>query len=349
LKKTLVSLLIIVLACSITLPFIPTAISQVSTVKVLGYTYYYDSLGFLVVVGEVQNQGPNIIDSIILTGTVSDSNGLQTDSYTTVWGSNLLPNQKAPFYMEFQPKTLDDQYLSDVATVNINVHKADPTSSYQYPDLTITSQQSYIGTNPGTHATTNNPSDGDLGVYWVTGTIQNIGTETAQNVTVFATFYNKDGAPVAVGYTGSTTMNPYFIPAGQSATFKLGAFDLNQSIVPTDKKIATYSLLIQNLGPIRDTGTAPVPVATATPTPPPLSSRTPAPTNPDGSTPIGSNGSTNLTIPTWGLVAIAAVAIALVAAAFLMLRRRTSQRKRIPNSGSASSEPYKPKKSRRNR
>jgi hypothetical protein len=144
-------------------------------------------------------------------------------------------------------------------------------------------------------------------------------------------------------------MNPYFIPAGQSATFKLGAFDLNQSIVPTDKKIATYSLLIQNLGPMRDTGTAPVPVATATPTPPPLSSRTPVPTNPDGSTPIGSNGGTNLPIPTWGLVAIAAVAIALIAAAFLMLRRRTSQRKRIPISGPTSSEPYKPKKSRRNR
>jgi hypothetical protein len=349
LKKTIVSLLIIVLACSIMLPLIPTAVSQVSTVKVLGYTYYYDSIGFLVVVGEVQNQGPNIISSIILTGAISDSNGLQTTSYTTAWGNNLLPNQKAPFYMEFQPRTQDDQPLADVADVNVNVYKADPTSTFQYPDLTITDQQSYIGTNPGTQPTATTPGTGDLGVYWVTGTIKNTGTETAQNVTVFATFFNKNGEPVAAGYTGPTTMTPYFIPAGQSATFKLGAFDMNQSIVPNDKKIATYSLLIQNLGPMKDTGTAPVPVATATPTPPPLSSKTPAPTNPDGSTPIGSNNNTNPSIPTWALVAIAAVAIALIAVAFLMLRRRTSQRKPIPTSGGASSGPYTPKKSRRNR
>jgi len=349
LKKTIVSLLIILLACSITLPLIPTAISQVSSVKVLGYTYYYDSIGFLVVVGEVQNQGPNIIDSVILTGDISDSNGLQTTSYTTVWGNNLLPNQKAPFYMEFQPKTEDNQYLSDVSTVNIKVYRADPTSSYQYPDLTITSQQSYIGTNPGNQATSNNPSDGDLGVYWVTGTIQNTGTETAQNVTVYATFFNKDGDPVAAGYTGATTLTPYSIPASQSATFKLGAFDMNQSIVPADKKIATYSLLVQNLGPMTDTGTAPIPVATATPTPPPISNHTPAPTNPDGSTPISSNNGTNLSLPTWALAAIAAVAIALVATAFLILRRRTSKRKPIPTSGGVSSGPHTPKKSRRNR
>jgi hypothetical protein len=251
--------------------------------------------------------------------------------------------------MEFQPRTQDDQPLADVANVAINVYRADPTSSFQYPDLTITDQQSYIGTNPGTQPTANNPGTGDLGVYWVTGTIKNTGTETAQNVTVFATFFNKNGEPVAAGYTGPTTMTPYFIPAGQSAAFKLGAFDMNQSIVPGDKKIATYSLLIQNLGPMKDTGTAPVPVATTTPTPPPLSSKTPAPTNPDGSTPIDSNNNTTPSIPTWALVTIAAVAIALIAVAFLMLRRRTSKRKPIPTSGGASSGTYTPKKSRRNR
>ena len=180
LKKTIVSLLIVILTCSIALPLMPTVTSQVSTVQVLDYTYYYDSIGFLVVVGEIQNQGPNIIESIILTGTISDSNGLQTNSYTTVWGHNLLPNQKAVFYMEFQPRTQDNEYLADVSNVNINVYKADPTSSYQYPDLAIISQQSYIGSNPGSQASTDSPGDGDLGVYWVTGTIQNTGTETAQ-------------------------------------------------------------------------------------------------------------------------------------------------------------------------
>jgi hypothetical protein len=349
LRKTTVSLLIVILACSITLPLIPTAISQVSTVKVLGYSYYYDSIGFLVVVGEVQNQGPNIIGTVILTGTILDSNGLQTDSYTTVWGHNLLPNQKAPFYMEFQPRTQDGEYLTDISNVNINVYEANPTSSYQYPDLSITNQQSYIGTNPGTQATASNPSTGDLGVYWVTGTIQNVGTETAQNVTVYATFYNKNGQPVAAGYTDATTLKPNIIPSSQSATFKLGAFDMNQSVVSTDKKIATYSLLVQNLGPMKDTGTAPVPVATATPSPPPLSSHTPVPTNPDGSTPNNSNNGVYMSIPTWALAAIAAVAIALIVVAFLMLRKRGSQRKPIPTASRALSKPRTPKKSRRNR
>jgi hypothetical protein len=80
--------------------------------------------------------------------------------------------------------------------------------------LTITSKQSSIG------STTD-----DKGVFWVNGNIQNTGSQTASTITVFGTFYNSTGATVAVGY-GSTVAS---LSSSGSASFKLGAFDLNQT------------------------------------------------------------------------------------------------------------------------
>ena len=307
-KKIIVGFLVLLAVCSLSLTLVPGAFSQTQNVKVLSYSYYVDSLGFLVVVGEVQNIGTNTIASVVLTGTVTTSEGSQENSYTRVWVANLIPQQKAPFYMEFSSTTSSDgKWQSEVSDVAINVYQADATANYLYPDLTITSKAGTVSSD---------------GTFWVNGAIQNTGSQTAQNVTIIGTFYKSTGQVVAVGYSGPTTLIPYSIEPSQSATFKLGAFDLNQTVVPSDNKISSYSLLIRPLGPILQ-GAAPV--ISATPTPGPITVATPGPT----SSPTSSQGSQSGTAnnsgqsPQWIYGAVVVVAIIAVAAALLLLKKRS--------------------------
>ena len=309
-KKSLSILLIGLLLFTLALTLVPATQSQPSTIKVLNHSYYIDQYGYYIVVGEVQNQGPNTINSTILTGVITGTDGTQIEGYTGLWGKYLLPNEKAPFYMSFDPSASEGSYLTEVSTVEIFVYSATPMSTQQYPNVAVKSSQSYIGTNPGKPATLNEPSDGDLGVFWVTGTIQNTGTQTAKGVTIYATFFNSNGTPVAVGYSATNAT----LDAGVTTNFKLGAFDRNQSVVPADQKIATYSLRVQTEGPFVE-GQAPISV---TPTPPPISSTTPAPTNNSG--PNGtSNGLSNETLL---YVGIAIAVIAAVIVAFILFKRR---------------------------
>ena len=84
------------------LVIVPKTYSQTADVKVVNYSYYVDPEGYLDVVGLVQNVGPNTISSVSLTGTIVGTGGADAgDSGTQVWVSDLLPQQKAPFYMEF--------------------------------------------------------------------------------------------------------------------------------------------------------------------------------------------------------------------------------------------------------
>jgi hypothetical protein len=296
-KKMLAGFLVLFAVCSLSLTLIPSTHSQTSNIKVLNYSHYVDSLGYLVVVGEIQNIGTNTITSVVLTGAVTSSDGSVTNSYAQVWVSNLIPQQKAPFYMEFNSQS-GVNWQTDITDIAIAVYQADATANYLYPDLTITSQVGSVSPD---------------GVFWVNGQIQNTGSQTAKNVTIVGTFYNSTGQVVAVGYSDKTTMNPFSLEPQQSGTFKLGAFDLNQTIVPAEMKISTYSLLIQPLGPIL-TGAAPVIPVTATP--PPITVATPGPTNSQsGSNPSGS-------MPQWIYGAVAVIAIAVVAVAILTLMNR---------------------------
>ena len=71
-NKTVTIFLVILTICSLSLIMVPGALSQdqKGNVKILNYSYYLDSLGLIVVVGEVQNQGTNTLTSVILTGSI---------------------------------------------------------------------------------------------------------------------------------------------------------------------------------------------------------------------------------------------------------------------------------------
>ncbi|MGA3059258.1 MAG: hypothetical protein ABSD92_02700 [Candidatus Bathyarchaeia archaeon] len=305
---------------SLGLTLVPCAFSQTGqtqNIKVLSYSYYVDSTDSLDVVGEVQNVGPNTVAQVVLAGQIIDSNGVvQADSYTEIGVEQmslpyLNPQQIAPFYMYFpQPSNSPDGTWGtvDVSSVILSVVQANATTSYQYPDLAVANSNSYIGS-----------TSSDTGVYWVTGNVENTGSQTAQNITVLGTFYNSTGCVIAVGYSDTyANLSP-----SAKESFKLGAFDINQTGIVTDEKITNYTLLIQADGPILQ-GTAPL----ITPSPGPSSSQSPGVTSSPSPTQKAVNSNSNKSSSPAAIYAIIVVIVlAAVAGTILVLRSRKPREK----------------------
>ncbi len=311
-KKTAVCFLVALLLLSLGLTQVPKSYSRTQDVKILSYTYYIDPEGILDVIGEVQNVGSNVISSVYLSGTVYGGKlgGVDLDDYGCyAWVTDLLPQQKAPFYMEFYEPNTQSQGISKYWDPSITYYPyvavtlANATSSYQYQGLSITKHTGILGTS-------GNFTD----VYYVDGTIKNTGNQAASGLTVVATFYNSTGSVVAVGNTVDTLTSVTLEPS-QTTTFQVPAFDLNQSLVPASMKISNYALLIQAQEPILQ-GTPPTPTpsqGTGTSTPPTKTS-TPSSTTPS---PENSSLSTKILI-----AAVAVVIIAVAAAAALLMMRK---------------------------
>ena len=342
-KRSTIYIFVAISLLSLGLAAVPTVFSQTQNVKIVSYSYYIDMAGYLDVVGEVQNTGTNTVTSVILTGQVLSSDGTdQADSYTQIGIENnpviyLTPGQEAPFYMGFyQPSNPQGAswFSIDISKINLAVAQVNVTASYSYSNFTITSNTHTIGTQKiGTNS--------DFGVYWVNCNVKNIGTQTAQNITVFGTFYNSTGTVIAVGYSNQVaTIDP-----SQTASFKLGAFDQNQTIVPSSEKIDHYILLVNALTPILQ-GTPP----TITPAPTDGSSSNPTNQPTDTfttSTPQNpSNNSPNSFNPNIFAI-IAAIAIIVVIGAIVVLRKRKPQETDTANSKKA--KPYKKAPPKRNR
>jgi hypothetical protein len=306
-RRSAVFLFVFLALTSLTLALIPQGSSQPENIKVLSYSWYIDSIGFFVVVGEVQNVGPNTIASVGLSGTVYTTDGTpQVNSGAYAYVLYLRPQQKAPFYMDFDPQsslTGDLSWLSlGIDHVDFTINLAEATGNYSYPNVTVK---------------TSSGATGSEGVYWVTGTVQNTGTQTAKNIRVVATYYNATGTVVAMGYTDPLT--PTSLTPSSIASFKVGAFDLNQTLVPSNEKIESYNLLVQVEEPII-TGT--LPSVSPFPTPSGTSpSVNPTPTQ----TPSNSASSPLTPEAVRGIIVV--IAVVAVAGTLLFLRRRKSQTK----------------------
>ena len=294
------------------LSLVPHGFSQSENIKILSYSWYTTPDGFLTVVGELQNVGANVIERVDLGGAVY-VNGTESPaySYTTAYVNYMIPEQKAPFYMEFSPGAISgtSSWLQlTVGRVDLAVISANVTDSYQYPDLAVKSSAASV--------------DSD-GTYWVTGTIQNNGTQSASTIRVIATFYNASGTVTAVGYTDPLT--PASLAPAAIAQFQVGAFDLNQTENP---QITSYALLIQTTAPILSTSSASTsPSTTSSPSPstsPSASSSTsPSPTPSSSQQPTPSPTSQPNGSLTTDLLYIAVVAIVIVIiSAIVLLRKR---------------------------
>jgi len=308
-RKNTTYFFILLTLVSLGLALVPQVSSQPENIKVLSYSWYIDSLGYFIVVGEVQNTGSNTIDSVVLSGIVYTKDGeVQAYSSGGAFVNQLIPQQKAPFYIEFSPQdsvTGDLSWLSiGVDNIDFTVNQAEATSNYQYPDLTVQSSSGGVDAE---------------GVYWVSGSVQNSGDQTATTVRVIGTFYNASGTVIALGYTNALT--PTSLAPSNTASFKVGAFDLNQTNAPSIQKIASYTLLIQTEEPILS-GTAPsLPPSTPIPSD---STSSPTPTESPSST-NSNNSNSNPIAPETQYAAVIVVAIIVLAGVILLFRRRKTQ------------------------
>jgi len=290
-KKTLTCLLILLVTSSLTLTFAPNASGSISDISILdNYTFYEDSLGYLVVIGEVQNVGSSVIANVSLTGAIA-TDTITASGACIVWGYYLLPGQKAPFYMEFQNSGASWAGLTK-SDISLAVYTAPETSRYKYQEVVVVSSEA---------------SPTATGEYWVTAELKNTGTQTAQGIAVVATFYNSEGLPVGSGYINPVST----LAAGATKTIKVPCWDLNQTIVDLSHKIAAYSLLVQVESPMQTDGN--IPVVSSNPTPVP------------GQTSITSSenqvtGSDQTIIYA---AIVAAIAVVAVVAVILIKRRKT--------------------------
>ena len=261
-RKSIIYLFVALIVLSLGASLVPRNVliqaqaQPVLPVKIISYTYYIDALGILDVAGEVQNVATNPttpLDQIEIIADVyspTSATSIAT-GYAQVYTIYLLPQQKAPFFMQIYSPTngqAGSWGSQQISNVTVLLAQAVPTNTYDYQNMTVVNSSPYIG----------NTMD-DQGVYWVSGTIQNTGTETVTNATVVATFYNSTMGCVGAGYTD--TLTPYTLNPGDQTTFKVGATDLNES-VSSSPRIASYSLQVNVIEPTYNaTDSSPAPTA----------------------------------------------------------------------------------------
>jgi len=251
----------LVLAAFTVLPA-PNVKAGTSEAKVLSYSWYVApsntvlaaKAGDLVIVGEIQNVGSNIIDNASVEGTAYDSgeNVLAT-AQGLAFVFHTLPGQKAPFYIDFTPasnSTENLNWVSAVSSVSVSVTSVTDTSVAQYSGLAI-------------------PFGGSVGfiinnTYRVVGYVNNTGSETAGDVWVVATFYNVAGTVVSLNYTSFLTNT---LAPGAEVAFWATPTDNTFTI---SNEITNYSIQIDSM-PL--TGST-----SPSPTPPPSTSNAQFPT-----------------------------------------------------------------------
>jgi hypothetical protein len=304
-RRLYVTLIISLIFASSFLFFVPAANGAVGDIEILSYSWYIspgDSFtsvsGDLVVVGEVQNKGSSIIDYVTLEGIpyTLDGEAAASMSYS-VFGANLLPGQKAPFYLDFSYLSSfsgNTSWVSSFDHVDLRVIRAETVQTTQNPGLVIAAQTSYTDNN---------------GLFVVAGIVQNNGTQPAGRVWVVTTFYDLSGGVVATNYTGYLTNS---LSSNGAVQFTASPMD---NTVLLSSKIASYSLLIQSKEP--------EPVASASPLVSSTSSSSATPSSSSGSptAPVDSSGSSSNLI---AVVAVVVLAVVVVVFA-LVLRKRKKQ------------------------
>ena len=86
----------------------------------------------MIVVGEVENVGSNIIGNVTVQGIAFSSNGQELAITTTqAFVYHMLPGQKAPFYLDFNAasSTTDDlSWVPSVSSVSVSVTSVTDTN-----------------------------------------------------------------------------------------------------------------------------------------------------------------------------------------------------------------------------
>ncbi len=203
LKKTITFLIIVALILPSLALFSATTVKaqgSISEAQVVSYRSYAapsntvlaSAAGDLIVVGEVQNVGSNIISNITVQGVGLSSTGQALATVVTqAFVYDMLPGQKAPFYLDLSAgSTTQGQNLaSSVSSFNISVTSVTDTFERQYTGLKIP--------DPGVTGIL----DPITGTYTAVGTIVNNGTQTTGKVWAVVSFYDSAGKLVSFNFT----------------------------------------------------------------------------------------------------------------------------------------------------
>ena len=307
-KKAITFLLVFLCVASLSFTFSPRAFSQTSNLQVKSYSGYTDpSTGYYMIVGEVQNVGPDTITGATLYGTLqSVSNTTNTASIagTFIYADHMFPNDTAPFNMMFTPETSSTGDLNWVplgVTVTFNPNIISTNDTLQDNYLHIAGSTSSVSS----------------GSYVVTGFVLNAGTLYPQILKVAAAFYDSTGKVIAVGISDSLT--PYLAP------HDVAAYSVTP-LYPTPEMataITGYTLNVVVRG------------TTEQPTPEPTSSSSASPSTSTGTSPSisatpsqtsSSDGNVSISIRDLYAIIAAVVAILIIVALTFMLRRRRSHK-----------------------
>jgi hypothetical protein len=170
-----------------------------------------------------------VVEYVTVQGIAYTADGqAQAGSYTPAFVDHLSPQQKAPFYMDFNIYSSfsgNMSWVPLVSRVDVRVLRANETDSYQYPNLSFVSHTSYIDM---------------YGAYNVVGILQNTGSESTGKVWVVGTFYNASGTVIGTGF--SDYLTPEYLPPNGTAQFTFSPLDLQSGQA---SQISSYSLLIQ--------------------------------------------------------------------------------------------------------
>jgi hypothetical protein len=275
-RITLILLLAVLSLSSLSTALIPSANAAPENVRVLSYSWYVYpdtayGYGDFIVVGEVQNVGTTVLDHVVVRGIAYTADGPEADSLSTAYVENMLPGQKAPFYMDFTYQTAyggNMTWATMVDHVDLAVVYANDTVVEPFMNLEIAAT-SYV--NPMTN------------LFTVSGIVRNNGTEPSPNlVWAVTTFYDADGKVVAVNETASPFINTGLAP---NATFSFTA--TARDYTQLTSQIASYSVIVQSRVVATPTPT-PTVAPTLTPTVSPTFSPSPTQTpivNPDSVAP----------------------------------------------------------------
>jgi hypothetical protein len=262
-----------------------------SDVQILSYSWYVAPSnemaayqGDLVCVGEIENVGTTNLLAVNVLGTAYVNDTAVAYASRQIFGNNLKPGQKAPFYLDFVPQnseTGDQSWVENVTNVFVGAGYSETTDEEMYQGLTVSSQDQ---TNSG--------------VYQVIGSVTNTGSETIGDVRVVTTFYNANGTVVSLNYTEVLSAS---LAPGSSENFVATPVDN----YPADN-ITSYATLVQSTIELPDTS----PTATTTPTPTPTSTLTSTPTSTPTETP--DQGIQDYTLIIIGVIALVAVVLFVV-------------------------------------
>ncbi len=323
-KKSTVILLIAILTISACAAFaIPKAKADYSDVKILSYSTYVTSAasytsryaGDFIVVGEIQNQGTEVFELPQITATIYTTDGLVVaQTGNSAYVKDLLPGQKAPFYIDFSPEFTISPDSNGEVQPGTNGNYTGTVGWIPYigrVQLSLwaaaTNDTMYRGVGIQTSTAFN-----INGVYSVTGFLQNNGTQKTGDVWVVTTFYNETGGVVACNFTEFLDQTTHAMEPGSTITYQAAPMDNTAAL---SSKITSYSSLVQTRA--YDPSEVATPTPTGNPTTPPPSGTI---TTPPSQT-AGPNGPIVSSTVVYAVVGAVVIAAAIVAMLFIRKRR----------------------------